>query len=106
MVELTNLQQILSMSSQVEKVQQVQQQQHDVNVKKFSQDMRTVLDEKKIEVPEYEQGSEIKPADDQSRQKNKQEQKGKQGNDEDKQKTEEKKVMQTKGQGTYINIVV
>lgn len=107
MVEPVSLQQILSMGTQVEKMQQVQQQQHDVSARNFAQDMRTTLDEKKIEVPGQEQGSEIKPADDQSRQKANQERKSKQQDDEDKQKIEVKKNRQgIGGHGSNIDIVV
>lgn len=106
MVEPVSLQQILSMGTQIEKMQQTQQQQHDVSVKNFAQDMRATLDEKKIEVPVQEQGSEIKPADDQSRQKPNQERSSKQQKDKGKQETEEKKPVQVNGQGSRINIVV
>ena len=106
MVEPVSLQQILSMSTQVEKVQQVHQNQHDVSVRNFAQDMRTTLDEKKTEVPVQEEGSEIKPADDQSRQKANQEQKSKQQNDENQKKTEEKKPGEDIEHGNRINIVV
>ena len=90
MVEPVSLQQIISMGTQVEKVQQAHQNQHDLSVRNFAQDMRTTLDEKKIEVPENEQGSEITPADDQSRQKSNQERKSKQQKEESQQETEKK----------------
>lgn len=106
MVEPVSLQQILSMGTQVEKMQQVQQQQHDVSGKNFVQDLRDTLDKKKIEVPVQEQGSEIKSADDQSRQKPNQERRGKQQKDKSQQETEEKKPVQVSGQGGRINIVV
>ncbi len=106
MVEPVSLQQILSMGTQVEKMQQVHQNQHDLSVRNFAQDMRTTLDEKKIEVPVQEEGSEIKPADDQSRQKANQEQKSKQQNDESQKKTEEKKPDEDIEHGNRINVVV
>lgn len=106
MVEPVSLQQILSMGTQVEKMQQVQQNQHDVSVRNFAQDMRSTLDEKKIEVPVQEENSEVKPADDQSRQKANQERKGKQQNNENQQKTEEIKPGEDIEHGNRINIVV
>lgn len=106
MVEPVSLQQILSMGTQVEKVQQVHQNQQDVAVRNFAQDTRTTLDEKKIEVPVQEEGSEIKPADDQTRQKASQEQKNKQQHDESQKKTEEKKISEDIEHGNRINIVV
>ncbi len=90
MVEPLSLQQILSMGTQVEKMQQAHQNQHDVTVRNFAQDMRATLDEKKTEVPVQEECSEIKPADDQSRQKANQEQKTKQQNDENQKKNRRK----------------
>ncbi len=106
MVEPVSLQQILSMGTQVEKMQQVQQNQHGVSARNFVQDMRSTIDEKKIEVPVQEENSEIKPADDQSRQKANQEQKGKQQNEKSRQKTEEIKSGEDIEHGNRINIVV
>ena len=104
MVEPVSLQQIISMGTQVEKVQQTHQNQHDLSVRNFAQDMRTTLDEKKIEVPENEQGSEITPADDQSRQKSNQERKSKQQKEESQQETE-KKPGEDVVHGNRINIL-
>ncbi len=101
MVEPISLQQILSMGTQVEKMQQVHQNQHDVSVRNFAQDMRATLDEKKVEVPVQEEGSEIKSADDQSRQKANQEQKNKQQNDDS-----QKKSGEDIDHGNRINVVV
>ena len=106
MVEPVSLQQILSMGTQVEKMQQVHQNQHDVSVRNFAQDIRATLDEKKIEVPVQEEGSEIKSVDDQSRQKANQEQKSKQQNNENQKKTEENPSGEDIDHGNRINIVV
>tara|TARA_B100000315_G_scaffold133784_1_gene123265 strand:- start:11855 stop:12124 length:270 start_codon:yes stop_codon:yes gene_type:complete len=89
------------MGTQVEKMQQVHQNQHDVSVRNFAQDMRATLDEKKVEVPVQEEGSEIKSADDQSRQKANQEQKNKQQNDDS-----QKKSGEDIDHGNRINVVV
>lgn len=106
MVESLSLQQILSMGTQVEKIQQVQQNQHDVNVRAFAQDMQDDRDEKKIEVPGQEEGSEIQAADDQAQQKLNQERKGKEQKDKKQTEEEENKPVRGIDQGNRINIVV
>ena len=106
MVEPISLQQILSMGTQVEKTQHVHQNLHDVSVQNIAQDTLSTLDEKKIEVPAQEQGSEINPADDQSRQKANQERKSKQRKEQSRQKTEEIKPGGNIEYGNRINIVV
>lgn len=106
MVEPISLQQILSMGTQVEKMQQVHQNQHDVSVRSFAQDTRSTLDEKKIEVPVNEEGSEIKAANDQSRQKPDREKKKKQQKEGDQQKSEETGIAQNPEHGSRVNIVV
>lgn len=58
MVELTSLQQILSMSSGPEKVQQVQQQQLDVQGRQFAAEFREVADIQKSQIRETEPGNE------------------------------------------------
>jgi len=58
MVELTSLQQILSMSSGPEKVQQVQQQQPDVQGRQFAAEFREIADIQKNQIRETEQGNE------------------------------------------------
>lgn len=58
MVELTSLQQILSMSSGPEKVQQVQQQQPDTQGRFFAAEFREVADIQKTKVHESEKGNE------------------------------------------------
>lgn len=106
MAEPLSLQQILSMGSQVEKVQQVQQQQHDVSARQIAQDTRTQLDEKKIEVPAQERGDETKPTDDHTRQKSKQEQRSKQHKKNNQLKIQAKKTVDENEHGRNINIVV
>lgn len=58
MVELTSLQQILSMSSGPEKVQQVHQQQPDTQGRFFAAEFREVADIQKTKVHESEKGNE------------------------------------------------
>lgn len=58
MVELTNMQQILSMSSGPEKIQQVQQQQPDTQGRQFAAEFRQVADTQKNQVKEATPGSE------------------------------------------------
>jgi len=58
MVELTSLQQILSMSSGPEKVQQVQQQQPDVQGRQFAAEFREIADIQKSQIRETEPGNE------------------------------------------------
>lgn len=57
MVELSSLQQILSMSSGPEKVQQVQQQQPDTHGRQFANEMRELTDLQKTKVQESEEGN-------------------------------------------------
>ncbi len=106
MSESLSLQQILSMGTQVEKMQQVQQQQHDVSSKQFAQDMRTQKDEKKIEVPAQERGDETKPADDQTRQRPNQERRNRQQKKANEQEIQAKKTALENEQGRNINIVI
>lgn len=57
MVELTNLQQTLSMSSATEKVQQVQQQQPDIQARQDAAELRALADIQKTQVQEAEEGN-------------------------------------------------
>ncbi len=60
MVELSSLQQILSMSSGPEKVQQVQQQQPDVQGRQFAAEFREIADTQKNQVQGTEEGNQSK----------------------------------------------
>lgn len=100
MVEPVSLQQILSMSTHVEKVQHVHQNQQDVTARNIAQDVRAALDEKKIEVPVQEEGSGIKSTDDHTRQRPNRERKNKQ------QKGDRINSVENGEHGNRVNIVV
>ena len=81
MSAVLTLQQVLSMGFYAEKLQQVEQHLHDLSLRQFEQDTRSIFDEKKIEVPTCQETNEIHSDGGTNQEKQNRKQQNKQQND-------------------------